>query len=83
MALKIHCDRCDRSAATTVGTSTVNKPAGWRDVFVTMPNSHGSEPRGVSLCPGCDQSLTRWFREGDPKVSGAARSDEPQVGGAS
>lgn len=69
MALKIHCDRCDKSAPTTIADSSVNLPNWW--ATTTIHAKSGSDPgarRQVTLCQTCDQSLSRWFSDGDPQA---------------
>lgn len=70
MALKIHCDRCDKSAPTTIGHgSSLNLPNRW--VTTTIDAKSTSDlgaRRQVTLCPTCDQSLSRWFSDGDPQA---------------
>ena len=85
MALKIHCDRCDKSAPTTIAGSSVNLPNRWTTTTIdarwtttTIDARSGSDlgaRRQVTLCPTCDQSLSRWFSDGDPQ--------DVQPGGAS
>lgn len=79
MALRVHCDRCDKSAPTTINDAAIpNLPDRWRVTTIKAPFRSGSPhiiPE-VLLCPACDSSLTQWFRDGDPiAVSTASLSD--------
>jgi hypothetical protein len=79
MALRVHCDRCDKSAPTTIDDAAKpNLPDRWRLTTIKAPFRSGSPhiiPE-VLLCPACDSSLTQWFRDGDPiAVSTASPSD--------
>jgi len=75
MALRVHCDRCDKSAPTTIDDAAKpNLPDRWRLTTIKAPFRSGSPQ--VLLCPACDSSLTQWFRDGDPiAVSTASLSD--------